>query len=206
MLKLFHDKYLYFSLIGGIIMRFLSTLFYMILITIGIIISINIFAFIMGFFIIQKEQKGKIVYLYMLLLIATLFLAALFALFFKYEYISKFFLILSMLFLLMLAIIVANNSLLNDSEEHNTHYTKSITNNNSKNGHSILYNTLAILGLLYLFHEVFDYDNYDNDNYHNFDDENFHDDHHYNDDYHDYNYDNDDNYDSDNSDNSDDNS
>ena len=199
MLKLFRNKYSYFSLIGGITMRFLSTLFYMILIVIGIIVSINVFAFIMGFFVIQKEQKGKIVYLYMLLLIAALFLSALFTLtFFKYEFIAKFFLILSMLFLLMLAIIVANNSLLNDSEERDTHYTKALTNNNSKNGHSIFYNTLAILGLVYLFHEVFDDDDYHyDDNYNHYNDENFHDDNNYNDDYHDYNYDN---HDSDNSD------
>lgn len=177
-------------------MRFLSTLFYMILIVIGIIVSINVFAFIMGFFIIQKEQKGKIVYLYMVLLIATLFLAALFSLFFKYEYISKFFLILSMLFLLMLAIILANNSLLDDSSEHETCYKKSITNNNSKNRHSMFYNTIAFLGLLYLFHEVFDdddyYDDYYDDNYDHFNDENFHDD---NDDY--YNNDDSDNFDGD---------
>ena len=124
MLKYFHNIFLGFSLIGGITMRFLSTLFYMILIVIGIIVSINVFAFIMGFFIIQKEQKGKIVYLYMVLLIATLFLAALFSLFFKYEYISKFFLILSMLFLLMLAIILANNSLLDDSSESSRRSTQ----------------------------------------------------------------------------------
>ena len=152
-------------------MRFLSTLFYMILIVIGIIVSINVFAFIMGFFVIQKEQKGKIVYLYMLLLIAALFLAALFTLtFFKYEFIAKFFLILSMLFLLMLAIIVANNSLIYDNSDSQSY--KMIHNNKShhtqKNGHSFLYNLFAFFGLLYLFHEVFDdddYDHYDNIDY-----------------------------------------
>ena len=179
-------------------MRFLNTLFYMILIVIGIIISINIYAYVMGFFVIKREEKAKIVYFYILLIAVGLFLLAFFSEFLKYTFLSKVFLILSALFLLMLAIIVANNSLLNDSEERDTHYTKALTNNNSKNGHSIFYNTLAILGLVYLFHEVFDDDDYHyDDNYNHYNDENFHDDNNYNDDYHDYNYDN---HDSDNSD------
>ena len=153
-------------------MRFLSTLFYMILTVIGIIISINIFAYIMCFFIIKKEQKGKIVYLYMLLLIAVLILAALFASYFKYIYLYKTFFILSMLFLLMLAIIIANNSILDSSTEYRTHYKKDLTKSNSKNGHSTFYNLLAFFGLFYLFHEVF-YDD-DNDDSH-FNNEDFHD-------------------------------
>lgn len=152
-------------------MRFLNTLFYMILIVIGIIISINIYAYVMGFFVIKREEKGKIVYFYILLIAVGLFLLAFFSEFLKYTFLSKVFLILSALFLLMLAIIVSNNSLIYDSSDSQS-YKMIIHNNKShhtqKNGHSFLYNLFAFFGLLYLFHEVFDdddYDHYDNIDY-----------------------------------------
>ena len=160
-------------------MRFLNTLFYMILIVIGIIISFNIYAYVMGFFVIKREEKGKIVYFFILLIAVGLFLLAFFSEFLKYTFLSKVFLILSALFLLMLAIIVSNNSLIYGSSDSQS-YNKMIHNNKShhtqKNGHSFLYNLFAFFGLLYLFHEVFDDDDYDHYDNIDYDDDNYSDD------------------------------
>lgn len=159
-------------------MRFLNTLFYMILIVIGIIISFNIYAYVMGFFVIKREEKGKIVYFFILLIAVGLFLLAFFSEFLKYTFLSKVFLILSALFLLMLAIIVSNNSLIYDNSDSQSY--KMIHNNKShhtqKNGHSFLYNLFAFFGLLYLFHEVFDDDDYDHYDNIDYDDDNYSDD------------------------------
>lgn len=174
-------------------MRLVSTICFIIFIVLGLIVAFNIFAYVLGFFVVQRKKKGNIIFL--LIFVLSIFFLSLSGLFFtmQYKYITYILFGISIALFLIFVIIVSNNlfeKYIRNTPENTSNNqpvvknTSKVEHHNNKNEPGFFTTVLALFGIFYIFHELID-DN-DNHNHHDYDYNNYdnHDDHH--DDYQDY--------------------
>ena len=147
-------------------MRLLTTICYIIFIVLGSIAAFNIFVYILGYFAVQIEKKGKIIFLLIILCsILFLFLSNIF-LDIHYKNISNILLAISFAFFLIFIIIASINFFEWNMRNNSKTQIPTIKNKTYKNEPNFLFRFLSFVGMFYIFHEIFDDDDNNND-FHN---------------------------------------